>query len=766
MTGARSYAEVKKETAELNRHSIKVHFLGVWDTVVAYGLPVDELTRAVDQWVWPMKFRDDSLLLNVQHARHALSLDDERRTFHPIPWNESTEKDLIEKGCVPAGRLQQVWFAGAHSDVGGGYPDDGLSLVPLCWMIDEAANEGLRFAPTVVAEYAAIAAPTGRIYDPRSGFGAFWRYQPRDAQLLLGQGNTPLVHGSVMTRMACGNDGYAPISLPKKIDVLPPYGPPVAFNTAAVTQALAAVTQALAQPNPANKPLSKDVKDALEKRRRVLTHTQQLVAAANGQAKRADLFKLVLDTVWWRRVVYFVSLALVIIAVAFPLLAQYLHIEGVTDHLNDRAGGPVGWTLGLIKGFVPGFAEPWVTAVVRSPAQAAMILIGLLASLGFSGFLQGRIYDRARAAWNVRMRVDGMALDRLRPTGQRHALAATTLVFVACAIAASMLDGPPWLFKLFVGVAIVCGVVWVLRRFWPAKSVDPAKPGWLLGLARAARTSPGAVRAYRYVARTLAPFGFLVLSGLLALSLVHRVVFDLLSTGGAFCQATPEVKVQSMQMVQQQPTPMVDGQSEPDEKLGGATFRTDSMCHATGLRLIAGRKYRIRIDMDAGVDGEWFDKGIRADVAGFSADNVRHYTASPLKRWWRENWFQPIARLGEVGNYEHVLQPVAPLPTVHFTSCRPPAEKHLSGWDVIKDAPSPASAEFKKAQLECEAREGLRPNRVLISDITADATGELFLYVNDAVLTLPGLTNVFFRNNSGTAQVTVTRILATPVIEP
>ena len=98
ITGARSYAKVKKETAGLKRDSIKVHFVGVWDTVVAYGLPIDELTRAVDKWVWPMKFRDDSLLLSVRHARHALSLDDERRTFHPIPWNESTEKDLINKG--------------------------------------------------------------------------------------------------------------------------------------------------------------------------------------------------------------------------------------------------------------------------------------------------------------------------------------------------------------------------------------------------------------------------------------------------------------------------------------------------------------------------------------------------------------------------------------------------------------------------------------------------------------------------------------------
>ena len=96
--------------------------------------------------------------------------------------------------------------------------------------------------------------------------GATSRATPK---LLLGQGNTPLVHGSIMTRMACGNDGYAPISLPEKIDVLPPHGPPVAFNTADVTQALA-------QSNPVNKSLSKD---SLENQRRVLTHTQQLAAA-------------------------------------------------------------------------------------------------------------------------------------------------------------------------------------------------------------------------------------------------------------------------------------------------------------------------------------------------------------------------------------------------------------------------------------------------------------------------------------------------------
>src|SRR5205807_8134066 len=61
MTGARSYKEVKKET-------VNVHFVGVWDTVAAYGLLIDELTTAVDKWVWPMKFHGDILGLspNVQ----------------------------------------------------------------------------------------------------------------------------------------------------------------------------------------------------------------------------------------------------------------------------------------------------------------------------------------------------------------------------------------------------------------------------------------------------------------------------------------------------------------------------------------------------------------------------------------------------------------------------------------------------------------------------------------------------------------------------
>ena len=195
----------------------------------------------------------------------------------------------------------------------------------------------------------------------------------------------------------------------------------------------------------------------------------------------------------------------------------------------------------------------------------------------------------------------------------------------------------------------------------------------------------------------------------------------------------------------------------------GKTFETKTMCPATGLWLVEGRKYRISLDVDEGTDGAWFDKGKRTDVDGFTTDSVRHVVALPLKRWWRENWFQPIARIGEVGNYEHVLRPAAPLPVVDFKKCSEGEEKPASGWET--DISSPAAEDFKKAELDCEATNKIEPNRTLISDITADATGELFIYVNDAVLALPSSKNVFYQNNSGTAKVTVTRIMADSIIE-
>jgi len=65
-----------------------IRFIGVWDTVDAYGMPVDELKLAIDEWVWPMSFADRDPSKRLLTIRHALSLDDARPTFRPVLWNE------------------------------------------------------------------------------------------------------------------------------------------------------------------------------------------------------------------------------------------------------------------------------------------------------------------------------------------------------------------------------------------------------------------------------------------------------------------------------------------------------------------------------------------------------------------------------------------------------------------------------------------------------------------------------------------------------
>jgi uncharacterized protein (DUF2235 family) len=156
-----------------NRNNVpveEIRFLGLWDTVDAYGLPIRELKSAVDKYTW-LTFRSLELCNKVKCARHALALDDERATFHPLVWDERREVD--------ADRIRQVWFAGAHANVGGGYPDDSLAYVPLLWILKEAQQAGLTFEPEVMQLYKAGANPFGRIYDSRAGRGAFYRYSPR-----------------------------------------------------------------------------------------------------------------------------------------------------------------------------------------------------------------------------------------------------------------------------------------------------------------------------------------------------------------------------------------------------------------------------------------------------------------------------------------------------------------------------------------------------------------------------------------------------------
>jgi hypothetical protein len=113
-----------------------IQFLGVWDTVGALGIPLaaNPLT-AVFNRRW--RFHDVELSRSVQAAYQALAIDEVRRPYEPAVWEQDPDAD----GQV----LEQVWFAGAHSDVGGGYADTSLSDVTLGWMAERARSCGLVF---------------------------------------------------------------------------------------------------------------------------------------------------------------------------------------------------------------------------------------------------------------------------------------------------------------------------------------------------------------------------------------------------------------------------------------------------------------------------------------------------------------------------------------------------------------------------------------------------------------------------------------------
>jgi len=108
---------------------VPIEAIGVWDTVGALGIPVyDGRDRRMDLF----QFADLDLSPKVRRGFHAMAIDEYRRDFAPTPWNEREGID-------------QVWFVGAHCDVGGGYDETGLSDLALAWMMGGLANAGVLF---------------------------------------------------------------------------------------------------------------------------------------------------------------------------------------------------------------------------------------------------------------------------------------------------------------------------------------------------------------------------------------------------------------------------------------------------------------------------------------------------------------------------------------------------------------------------------------------------------------------------------------------
>jgi len=113
---------------------IRIKFIGVWDTVGALGIPNLASVHSIsDRW----EFHDVTLSTYVDNAFHALAIDEHRKPFVPTLWEQNPE--------AVTQTLEQVWFVGVHSNVGGGYRDGGLSDLALRWMVRKAEGCGLAF---------------------------------------------------------------------------------------------------------------------------------------------------------------------------------------------------------------------------------------------------------------------------------------------------------------------------------------------------------------------------------------------------------------------------------------------------------------------------------------------------------------------------------------------------------------------------------------------------------------------------------------------
>jgi uncharacterized protein (DUF2235 family) len=336
------------------QHFPRIRFIGVWDTVDAYGMPVDELKEGIDRYIWPMTLADRRLSPDIERARHALSLDEERPTFRPVLWDE--------RGIVDPDQVIQLWFAGVHANVGGGYPDDGLAHVAMEWMVREAELAGLRLDSADRMAIGHQVNAHGKQYDSRSGLAGYYRYGPRSVDDLCDDPEhgvsvtRPKIHGSVRDRITRRQVAYDPISFP-----VTPY----------------------------------DVLDGAP-----------LETPADVDGRRHDM-EAVQDAVLCRRVAYLATVGFTVVLVVLPLVDA---LGGSTDWpspsdriplwgwVMDRLSASLSWV--VAQQVLPAWVSFWVRSFARHPTVFVVSAAGVLWLFFRKSYeLQARVRARAEYAW-------------------------------------------------------------------------------------------------------------------------------------------------------------------------------------------------------------------------------------------------------------------------------------------------------------------------------------------------------------------------------
>jgi uncharacterized protein (DUF2235 family) len=193
---------------------LRIEFLGVWDSVGALGVPRHlSVSSLLNRRQY--EFHDADLSSMVRAARHAVALDERRRTFEPTRWQNLQE--LNEESPDPDPPYLEHFLLGDHGSVGGGGDLTHLSSIGLVWIAEGAQKAGLELSATALQKAEDEFDPLGLLRntkDPPKGL-ANWimRLRPRDRD---GPDRIDDLHPSVLTRWAAMPEDarpYRPASL-------------------------------------------------------------------------------------------------------------------------------------------------------------------------------------------------------------------------------------------------------------------------------------------------------------------------------------------------------------------------------------------------------------------------------------------------------------------------------------------------------------------------------------------------------------------------
>jgi hypothetical protein len=229
------------------------------------------------------------------------------------------------------------------------------------------------------------------------------------------------------------------------------------------------------------------------------------------------------------------------------------------------------------------------------------------------------------------------------------------------------------------------------------RGVPNAPSGLPNNLIYRLRSSPGYVAFHQKLKYRWAPFFFALMFIYLGDSLASHLLFNVQDVAGLACTESAGTRTLD----------------KKGDSSGLIRFKTSDLCKATGIKVEKGARYLVEIKPVQAAD--WTDGPIPVPLGGFSAADppvwyhrILLAAAVPLRRETTQDWFRVVLRYGAVGGEETFIVPDLD--------------------DYLIETP-----------------------------IKATRDGELFIFVNDAVIGIPGLYNLFYRNNGGAADLVVTR---------